>query len=168
MSSKVCNSCKQSLPLTSFRKAKGYRDGYTGQCKACIQAKQTEWGRANKGKCAEYRRKSKTPEAKARYAEQRKQRMANDPLYAAQVRAKNAERMSTRRQALARIPLTEEQRWLVDEVYDLCARRSVVTGVPHHVDHIVPLVNESVCGLHVPWNLQVLTAHENCSKSNRH
>jgi 5-methylcytosine-specific restriction endonuclease McrA len=53
-----------------------------------------------------------------------------------------------------------EELWL-DELYDLAKRRGM------EVDHIIPIKHDRVCGLHVPWNLQLLTRSQNAAKSNK-
>jgi hypothetical protein len=41
------------------------------------------------------------------------------------------------------------------------------TGIPHHVDHEIPLQGKLVSGLHVHNNLQILTKSENSRKCNK-
>ena len=41
------------------------------------------------------------------------------------------------------------------------------TGASYEVDHIIPITHPLICGLHVPWNLQIVTAEYNNSKGNR-
>lgn len=52
-------------------------------------------------------------------------------------------------------------------IYQECRNLSINKGFPHQVDHIVPLNGETVCGLHVPWNLQIVSASYNSAKKNR-
>jgi 5-methylcytosine-specific restriction endonuclease McrA len=56
--------------------------------------------------------------------------------------------------------LSEAQRLEIKSMYAKAARAKL------HVDHIVPLKGKNVSGLHVPWNLQLLTKSENCRKRN--
>lgn len=52
-------------------------------------------------------------------------------------------------------------------IYADCAKTVSETGVQHNVDHIIPINGKDVCGLHVWWNLRVITESDNCKKGNR-
>lgn len=63
-------------------------------------------------------------------------------------------------------PLTYEQQLEIDRIYARADRLTRETGEVHHVDHVYPLKHPLCCGLHVPWNLQVLPGRLNVLKSN--
>jgi hypothetical protein len=63
--------------------------------------------------------------------------------------------------------LTHKQKSEIRQLYRIAITMSQTTGERYVVDHIIPLQGESVCGLHVPWNLRVITQEENLAKSNK-
>lgn len=52
---------------------------------------------------------------------------------------------------------------------DLAAIKDFYSKCPpgYHVDHIIPLQNDNICGLHILNNLQYLKSEDNCIKSNK-
>jgi len=60
--------------------------------------------------------------------------------------------------------LSAIQKAQIQEFYEIAAARNIQTGIKHHVDHIFAVKATDWRGLHVPWNLQVMTATENDEK----
>ena len=84
----------------------------------------------------------------------------------AKVNAKTARRNKRSKHATP-VWLTPAHHREILGMYERAVSASRTTGIPHEVDHIVPLQGKTVCGLHVPWNLSVCPAHENRSKGNK-
>jgi len=116
------------------------------------------WREANKDSLSEsYKRWS------ASNAEHLRQyRIANRAYYLARTRLRQARKLNA-----TPAWLTREHKDEIADIYEQAVHAEKLTGIKHHVDHIEPLQGKDRCGLHVPWNLQILTATENLSKHNR-
>ena len=84
----------------------------------------------------------------------------------------NAQNSKRRAQKLLATPLwvltDKEELSKIEEIYKEAARLTETSGIIHHVDHIIPLVNPLVCGLHVWNNFAVIPKVDNLRKGNYH
>lgn len=155
----VCNKCGKSLDSTSFHS--NGRGGLRKTCKICVNNQCKEYRESNhdkvKLKNEKYRKNNKELlrlKSKRHYA-------LNKHMYA----EAEARRRSLKQKATPRW-LSVSQRKEIRSLYWLAQDLAKVTGEVYHVDHVVPLKHEKVCGLHVPWNLQILPKDLNYAKSN--
>lgn len=107
-------------------------------------------------------------DAKAYYHTNRDAVLVRQAAYKKQNRKLFAEHQARRRAANRKAMLPTSSLEGIRAIYERAAILTAVTGVPHEVDHIVPLRgNPTVCGLHVAWNLRAIPAAENRSKKGR-
>jgi hypothetical protein len=163
MANKTCTTCLIDKPVEEFYK-QSTRGGYgvRGSCKECDNKKKSEY-RSKLGealcirKRQEYRRN-----LQARLAQKKVYRQANKGKIIA---------LATLRKKYIRqrTPswLSKDDKWLIKEVYDLAALRTKMFEFSWHVDHVIPLQGETVSGLHVLNNLQVIPGVENIRKKNK-
>lgn len=76
---------------------------------------------------------------------------------------RSAKRRASKKQAFPKWA----DRKKIEGFYLLAEKKTRETGIRHVVDHIFPLQSKTVCGLHVEFNLQVLTEKENLRKFNK-
>jgi len=176
MNEKRCSKCLIVKPINLFPKCKGGKFGVRGNCRECEKIRQKEYRDANKDKKKElwaswFERnteynKSRWKDYYYKNAEKQRDRVSrykkNNPY---KYLAYNAKRRSSKLQATPNW-LSEVQLQSIEHFYWLAKDLFSVTGEVYHVDHIVPLQGEHVCGLHVPWNLQVLPSDINIKKGN--
>lgn len=173
---KVCSKCKAEKSVACFGKLSAAKDGYAYLCLDCTKTKMKVWRSENeqrykeaKQRWADLNKDKLRAKSKKYYAENREKHLAACDKWAKENPSKVARRFAKRR-AIKRdsFPswLSAVQLAQIQEMYDVALARTVQTSIKHHVDHIHPLQGNGFNGLHVPWNLRVITAKQNQQKTN--
>jgi hypothetical protein len=133
-----------------------------------------EWNARNRGRvsaiCRKYyksNRETVRERQRAYYLKTRDVRLANMRERYAGNKGEYIANAKCRRMAQVKAMPKWANRAEIGKLYCEAQMLSLCTGVLHHVDHIYPIKNERLCGLHVHWNLRVIPAKENREKSNR-
>lgn len=163
---KFCYKCKETKSVIEFGRNKSKKDGLSTECRTCKRTMDniySELHRVEASKRASdwyYLNIEKAKEANRIY----------NSFWVRENKDKNcAKAANYRTRKLHASPpwLTEQDYKDIQTEYSLAQWTSSVMNTPYHVDHIVPLKGKKVCGLHVPWNLQVIPAILNIKKGNR-
>ena len=178
---KHCSKCNVKKPLEMFSKCSANKDGLHRWCKDCAKVAKKQWydknAESERAKAMQYHYDNYEKNKERIIKTVSKWQRTNKEKYR-KIAKKCYEKTKHKKfawQALARAAKRNAvPKWIDDKLkqeiqkFYIDARlKTKETGTKYEVDHIVPLMNENVCGLHVPWNLRVVTQFENRSKQNK-
>lgn len=144
------NAIKRRAQVAEYRKANIDR----------VRKRDQEYGRRNAARLSEYR--------SARYRKKKDHIIATIEKYrrARPGFTNEIKKAYVLRKSRAMPPWAD--RATLRAVYAEAERLTKMTGVRHSVDHIYPLKGKDSCGLHLPWNLQIIPHIDNCRKGTKH
>jgi hypothetical protein len=171
---KKCSACKDVKLLSLFSKNKNI-------CKLCTSTYYRDYQEKNKVKLQDKDKayysnnRDKVHDRHKAYYEVNKDTIkTKSKLYRSSGNRKKISKSKSRAKwakykasKLNAIPVWGNNK-AIKSLYALSSFLTLSTfGNGYHVDHIVPLNNDLVCGLHCEDNLQILRAEHNLSKSNQ-
>jgi 5-methylcytosine-specific restriction endonuclease McrA len=163
---------QQVLRTEKQQKLYEYKKAWAKANAEKVRASRIAYEERNAEKVAEYRN---SPEFKKRAVERAtayekahpEEKRVRSRLWHKNYPAKSAfiskTRQARKRQAVPSWANLER----IQALYSLAAMLTTNTEEKWHVDHIIPIANDLVCGLHVYENLRVVPATVNLQKSNR-
>jgi 5-methylcytosine-specific restriction endonuclease McrA len=149
------------------------RSSVSRHCVECLSILQFEcrqrnigWFLARESENRSKRRVAATAYARQRYRSEREAVRAATEKWRQANLAKDAANTARRKAAKLKACPSWVDMGEIEKFYVEARRLTEITGIEHEVDHIHPLQGKTLCGLHVPWNLQVITKSANSRKKN--
>lgn len=159
MLTKVCIVCGVEKGVAEYHNQKECKYGVKSDCKVCRNQHRMLRYKANREAEIEQQKSYQRANKDAVVNRKKAYYKANPHLF-------NANNAKRRAQKIQSTPswINKEH---IESLY-MIASINRQGGYDMHVDHIVPLQSDTVCGLHCEANLQLLPASDNKSKGNRH
>lgn len=175
---KICSKCSIEKPFTDFAKDSKNKSGLRAYCKSCCKIMRDKYYAENNEKVKEINRKWKINNTKRNKEINATNRLIfrSNPANASTIkkykktyREKYPEKSyadKQKRRAMQKRAYPKfADKQILEKIYKY-AKQLNNQGFNIHVDHIVPLSGRTVSGLHVEWNLQIISAKENLTKNN--
>lgn len=163
---KTCNKCKKSKCSTEFGRNKTTKDSLHYYCKECHSSACRSWRQKHPEDTRTFHRnwEERNPEINKAIdsranAKWKKSNAGGWAAISAKYRAAKIKRTPSW--------LTASHLEQIRKFYVEAEKLSKELGIKMSVDHITPLQGENVSGLHVPWNLQIISRNANSAKGNR-
>jgi len=171
---KTCPKCRTTKQETEFYKRANRKSGFSPRCKDCsneasrlsrVKRRLVDPEFVKRERQNSQSWKDNNPEGFKASQSKWRNSVKDDPIFKAKHNDTTAKRKAAKLKATP-VCLSDYHRASISSIYKACSNITHQTGIKHEVDHIIPLKNKEVCGLHVPWNLAIIPATMNRKKGN--